>query len=246
MKVDYNENIGLGVDGAESCGEGLRGHIEGVIAFFEEIKRELPELVLEICSSGGMRHEPRFLRLADMVSFSDAHENPSGVNVACNLHRYIPPRKLQIWATIRDDYDLEDVRFTSAKAMLGRYCISGNLASKSEEVLCELERSVAFYRSISHIVARGRTTEIRDDEIKSYLNPVGRVTLCRQTLDGREKLMYAYAVGAPGAEFSEEIGSYRIEGGYNLPADIRIAEGKIAFTAKNCRMWGCVIYLVKE
>ncbi len=246
MKVDYNENIGLGVDGAESCGEGLRGHIEGVIAFFEEIKRELPELVLEICSSGGMRHEPRFLRLADMVSFSDAHENPSGVNVACNLHRYIPPRKLQIWATIRDDYDLEDVRFTAAKAMLGRYCISGNLASKSEEVLCELERSVAFYRSISHIVARGRTTEIRDDEIKSYLNPVGRVTLCRQTLDGREKLMYAYAVGAPGAEFSEEIGSYRIEGGYNLPADIRIAEGKIAFTAKNCRMWGCVIYLVKE
>ena len=27
IKVDYNENIGIGVDGAESLGEGLRQHL---------------------------------------------------------------------------------------------------------------------------------------------------------------------------------------------------------------------------
>lgn len=246
MKVDYNENIGLGADGAESYGEGLRGHIEGVLSFFEEIKRELPDLVLEICSSGGMRHEPKFLQLADMVSFSDAHENPSGVNVACNLHRYIPPRKLQIWATIRDDYGLEDVRFTAAKAMLGRYCLSGNLATKSEEVLRELEKSVAFYRSITHIIARGRTLYIDDGEIKSYLTPKGRTVLVRESLDGREKLLYAYAVDAPEKSFRVKIGNYRVKGGYNLPDGLRIDGGEITFAAKDCRMWGCVVHLVQE
>lgn len=67
MKVDYNENIGLGCDGAESPGEGLRAHIEAVLDFFAEIRRALPDLVLEICASGGMRHEPRFIRLAEIA-----------------------------------------------------------------------------------------------------------------------------------------------------------------------------------
>lgn len=243
MKVDYNENIGLGADGGESYGEGLRAHIEGVIRFFEEIKRELPDLVLEICSSGGMRHEPRFLRLADMVSFSDAHENASGVNIACNLHRYIPPRKMQIWATIRDEYDLEDVRFTMAKSMLGRCCLSGNLSTKSEEVLGELKRAVSFYRSIVPVIEEGETLLIEDSEINSYFEPKGRTVLVRQSPDKKEKLLYAFAMNAPSRDFEIEVGNYEVENAYNLPADFAIRNGKACFSAKDCALWGCVIRL---
>lgn len=243
MKVDYNENIGLGVDGEEGYGEGLRQHIEGVIRFFEEIKRALPELVLEICSSGGMRHEPRFLKLADMVSFSDAHENASGVNVACNLHRYIPPRKMQIWATIRDEYSLEDVRFTMAKSMLGRCCLSGNLSNKSREVLNELERAVSFYRSIVPVIKEGETLFIEDSEIKSYFAPKGRTALVRQSRDKKEKLLYAFSMDAPSCDFEVEVGNCKVVNAYNLPEDFEIRNGKACFTAKACALWGCVIHL---
>lgn len=245
LKVDYNENIGLGVDGAESYGEGLREHMQGVLSFYEEIKRELPDLVLEICSSGGMRHEPRFIGLADMVSFSDAHENPSGVNVAFNLHRYIPPRKLQIWATIRDDYSLEDVRFTVAKAMLGRYCFSGNLASKSAEVLDELEKSVTFYRKIAHIIKNGTTTVIEDGEISSYLDPQGRTYLIRESFDSREKIVYTYAIKAPCSNFTVSVGDYRLKDAYHAAADLRIQEGVLTLTSENCSLWGSVMLLEK-
>ena len=241
MKVDYNENIGLGADGAESYGEALREHIGGVIAFFEEIKRELPDLVLEICSSGGMRHEPKFLRLADMVSFSDAHENASGVNVACNLHRFIPPRKLQIWATMRDDYSTEDVYFTAAKAMLGRLCLSGDLADRPPQVLEALEQAAAFYRSIVPVIRDGMTTVIEDGEIRSYLNPQGRTFLIREY--GRLKLVYAYAVNAPCAAFTIDVGACRVLNAYHAPADLRAEGGLLTFTAGHCRMWGCVILL---
>lgn len=245
MKVDYNDNIGLGCDGAESYGSALQDHIEEVLSFFEEIKSELPELVLEICSSGGMRHEPRFLCLADIVSFSDAHENASGVAVACNLHRYIPPRKMQIWATIRDEYSLEDIRFTAAKAMLGRYCLSGDLAAKSEEILCELEKSVGFYRSVSPVILDGTTTVIETGEIGSYLTPKGRVWLVRESLDKKEKLVYAYAIERPCAHFEIEVGGYFVKDAYHAPKDIAVKDGTLAFTGGNSSLWGCVIRLTR-
>lgn len=245
MKVDYNENIGLGADGAESYGEGLRAHMEGVISFFEEIKRTLPDLVLEICASGGMRHEPRFLQLADMVSFSDAHENDSGVNIACALHRFIPPRKLQIWATIREDYSLEDVRFTLAKAMLGRICFSGDIAGRPPEILAELERGAAFYRTLVPVLREGKTTVI-EDEVTSYLRPCGRVYLIRESLDGKQKLLYAYALATPRAKFDVEIGNYRIAGAYNPPSDLAIGEGRLRFSAADHPRWGCVVRLERS
>lgn len=93
IKIDYNENIGMGADGAESPGEGLRLHIERVVEFFKALRNAVPELVMEICSSGGMRHEPLFQTLGSMVSFSDAHENFDGAVVAADLHRVMQPAR---------------------------------------------------------------------------------------------------------------------------------------------------------
>lgn len=45
LKVDYNETIGIGCDGAESLGEGLRLQMEAVQNFFRRIRREIPHLV---------------------------------------------------------------------------------------------------------------------------------------------------------------------------------------------------------
>src|SRR5690606_23167918 len=70
LKVDYNETAGLGCDHPDSQGEGLRRQIEGTYRFFEEIRRRLPDLVIENCSSGGHRLEPSMMSLTAMSSFS--------------------------------------------------------------------------------------------------------------------------------------------------------------------------------
>ncbi len=246
MKVDYNENIGLGADGAESYGEALRMHTEGVLKFFRLIKQEIPDLVLEICSSGGMRHEPEFLSIADMVSFSDAHENASGVLIAENLHNFIHPSKLQIWAVIRNDYSPSDVAFTVAKAMLGRYCLSGNLKDCTPEVWSVLKDSTNFYDKIKHVIANGTTTKIYSDEITSYLNPQGKTYLIRENQNKKEKVVYAYAIECPNATFEINVGDYTLENAFNLPKDFVVNNGKITFTAENCKMWGTILHLVKS
>ena len=244
MKVDYNCNIGLGADGAESYGEGLRAHINAVISFFAEIKRELPELVLEVCSSGGMRHEPEFLGIADMVSFSDAHENPSGVCVAMNLHRYIPPRKMQIWATIRDDYDAEAVKFTMAKAMLGRICFSGNLSNKPKEIISILKDSVDFYNEIKGVLRCGETTVINDGGVTSYLHTSGAPYLIRKS--NGKILVFAFAIEKPEHLFEIDCGNACVINAFNAPDNARVENGTLKFTTPKTNDFGCVFLLEEK
>lgn len=246
MKVDYNSNAGFGADGAESYGEAIRQHIDAVLAFFEEIKRSVPSLVLEICSSGGMRHEPRFLSLGDMCSFSDAHENAGGVPVAMNLHRFIPPRKLQIWATIRDDYNADDVKFTVAKAMLGRICFSGNLGNKPQEIIDILKESVSFYEKLKPTIANGETITIGNGGISTYLFTKGSPYLVRRSADGKKKIVYAFAIDSENHDFSIDCGDYSVLDTFNAPENTHIADGKLLFTSGKEKNFGCVILLQKN
>ncbi|HAC11016.1 MAG TPA: hypothetical protein DCE65_04065 [Clostridiales bacterium] len=246
MKVDYNSNAGFGADGAESYGEAIRQHIDAVLAFFEEIKRSVPSLVLEICSSGGMRHEPRFLSLGDMCSFSDAHENAGGVPVAMNLHRFIPPRKLQIWATIRDDNNADDVKFTVAKAMLGRICFSGNLGNKPQEIIDILKESVSFYEKLKPTIANGDTITIENGGISTYLFTKGSPYLVRRSADGKKKIVYAFAIDSENHDFSIDCGDYSVLDTFNAPENTHIADGKLLFTSGKEKNFGCVILLQKN
>ena len=246
MKVDYNSNAGFGADGAESYGEAIWQHIDAVLAFFEEIKRSVPSLVLEICSSGGMRHEPRFLSLGDMCSFSDAHENAGGVPVAMNLHRFIPPRKLQIWATIRDDYNADDVKFTVAKAMLGRICFSGNLGNKPQELIDILKESVSFYEKLKPTIANGETITIENGGISTYLFTKGSPYLVRRSADGKKKIVYAFAIDSENHDFSIDCGDYFVLDTFNAPENTHIADGKLLFTSGKEKNFGCVILLQKN
>ncbi len=74
IKIDYNDTMGIGCDGPEGMGENLRNKVLATQKFFRKMKKEIPDLVIESCSSGGHRLEPSFMELASMASFSDAHE----------------------------------------------------------------------------------------------------------------------------------------------------------------------------
>lgn len=195
IKIDYNENIGIGVDGAESYGEGMRQHIECVIDFFRRIREEVPGVVIEVCSSGGMRLEPKFLSLGSMASFSDAHLGPEGAVIACGLHRFMPPRQMQIWVTLRHEYTFDRNMFTIAKGMLGRYCVSGEILSLDERSKRALEESVPFYKKIVPVIRDGRTEIIRENGITGLRDLKGSEYLVRLSRDGKTAVLYFFSFG---------------------------------------------------
>jgi alpha-galactosidase len=123
LKVDYNESLGIGTDDPD----GLRQQVLASHAFFDEIRHELPELVIESCASGGHRLEPSMLQRSALSSFSDAHETPEIPIIAAHLQALVPARQLQIWAVLRKGDSARRLAYSLAATFLGRMCLSGDL-----------------------------------------------------------------------------------------------------------------------
>lgn len=71
--------------------------------FFAEIKREIPEIVIENCAGGGHRLEPSMIALSAVSSFSDAHETVEIPYIAANLHRLMLPAQSLIWSVLHKE-----------------------------------------------------------------------------------------------------------------------------------------------
>ncbi|MCD8056335.1 MAG: alpha-galactosidase [Clostridiales bacterium] len=199
LKIDYNENIGIGADGAESPGEALRQNMAASVDFIREIKREIPGIIIENCASGGHRLEPGFMSEVSMASFSDAHEQKEIPIIAADLHRVILPRQSQIWAVIRKSDDIKRLTYTMAATFLGRMCISGDVTELSPDKWAAIDAGIAFYKKIAPIVKRGQTYR-PTPQIREIRHPEGYQCVFRMG-DGR-----AYAViHTFGGEIPEKI-----------------------------------------
>ena len=195
IKIDYNENIGAGVDGAESYGEGLRQTVEASRRYFRRLTEKLPDLVIENCSSGGHRLEPSFMETASMASFSDAHETNSIPLIAANLHRLIQPRQSQIWAVLRANADAHRINFLLCASFLGRLCLSGEIFDLTVNQWQQATDAIAFYGKIKHIIKDGITTAIVATPA-DYSNPAGYQIVKRELGDEALLIVHTFQNGA--------------------------------------------------
>ena len=228
IKVDYNDNIGTGVDGAESSAEGLRQHLECVRDFFESMKAEIPDLVIENCASRGYRLETSMINVADLSSFSDAAEAVENPYIALNLHNLIDPSKELIWAVVHNDDSKERLVYSLAASFLGRICLSGdidNLCDWQENII---KNGIAFYKKLSDVIKHG-VTQVYGNRGESMRYPTGVQIAVRRT---KEQIQVVYH------GFDKSDGKF----------DIGIPDGfKISDTFYNeCGVLSNVIFTIKD
>ncbi len=235
LKVDYNETLGIGCDelggqGPGSPGEGLRQHLAAVQDFFRKIRQELPEVAIEICSSGGHRLEPSFLEIGALGSFSDAHETVEIPIIGANLHRLILPRQNQVWAVLQATDSLARIQYSLAATFLGRMCISGNLHDLKAEQLALLKEAQNFYVETTPILAEGKSHLVRELS-KSWRTPKGWQAMIREgqgAADG-QLLVVLHTFAATPAEFSFVLptGDWQLTRSFHLPDGLVCEEQRV-------------------
>ena len=186
IKIDYNETIGIGCDGADSPGEGLRCVVRATKKFFRKIRDNVPQIAIEVCSSGGHRLEPGFMELVDYLSFSDAHEEKEIPVIAADLQNLILPQKSQIWAVLRKDDELKRIAYSVCAGMYGVLCISGDVSDLTPEKWEFARAGVDFYKEASPVIVSGITKRFgpfqnSNRELKDYQAAV-RYGTCGRTL----------------------------------------------------------------
>ena len=202
IKIDYNNTTGIGVDGAESLGEGLRQHIEGVYTFLDKLREKCPDLVIENCSSGGHRLEPSMFEKTNMSSFSDAHETLSIPIIAANLHRVMLPRQNQVWAVLRPEDNLKRFTYILTSTFLGRMCISGDVDSLTDLQWQRVDESIKFYKNVRNIIKEGYTQRF-GPIISSYIDINGWQIIKRVNERENELMVIVHAFGGELPEMIE-------------------------------------------
>jgi len=188
LKVDYNDTIGVGCDSPDGFGEGLRQHLTGVHRFFQKIREEMPDLVLENCASGGHRLEPLMVGATAMSSFSDAHEGPEIPWIGANLQRLIPPEKSQIWAVVHAKDSRQRLYYTLSAGFLGRLCLSGNVAALEPDHWAIVEEGMRLYREIWPIIRNGSSRRFGQEKQHSQ-HLRGWQAVRRISADARQALI---------------------------------------------------------
>lgn len=227
IKVDYNDTMGMGCDGPEGMGENLRQKVLATQSFFKEMKREIPDLVIENCSSGGHRLEPSFMELASMASFSDAHECLSLPIIAANVQRVIKPSQSQIWAVMRAKDSDERLWYSICATFLGRMGLSGDVYDLSDHQWDILDKGMEFYRKVADIIRDGKTTVI-SCSADSYNEPAGSQLVIREL--GNKALIVYHRF-----EKSNDLEKYATEQGIDLNSYTvleKYGEAKTDFSAE--------------
>lgn len=155
IKMDYNINSGSGTEfQAESFGDGLLGHNRAYLRWLDGIWERYPDLVIEDCSSGGMRLDYAMLSRHSILSSSDQTDYRKYAKIASDLLTDATPEQIAVWSYPLPDGDCEETVFNMVNAMLLRIHQSGFLPQLSDERLGLVKEGIACYKRIRNDIPK--------------------------------------------------------------------------------------------
>lgn len=156
IKMDYNINAGTGSDlHSDSTGEALLAHTRAYLEWLDGVFRRYPDLVIENCSSGGMRMEYSHLSRYSIQSVTDQTDYVKMAAIACNCMTACTPEQAAIWSYPLPEGDEEETVFNMVNAMLLRIHQSGHLAEISEARRKLVKEGLDVHRSITEELKTG-------------------------------------------------------------------------------------------
>jgi alpha-galactosidase len=156
IKMDYNINAGIGTEfEADSVGEGLLQHNRAYLKWLDTIFERYPELVIENCSSGGMRMDYALLSRHSIQSLSDQINYKAFAAISAAAPTAVTPEQGAAWAYPLKDGDKEEVIFNMINGMLLRIHQSGHLAEISKDRLELVKEGIAYYKGMRDNIKNG-------------------------------------------------------------------------------------------
>ena len=149
IKMDYNCNAFMGTEyQADSFGDGLLEHNRAYLQWLDDIFVDYPDLVIENCSSGGMRMDYALLSRHSIQSTSDQTDYVKYASIAANAPTAVTPEQSAIWSYPLSDATREQTIFNCVNACLMRIHQSGNMEVLAEDKKEIVREALCFYKKI--------------------------------------------------------------------------------------------------
>lgn len=154
IKMDYNIEPGIGTEtAADSFGDGLLSHERAYLRWLDTVFEKYPDLIIENCSSGGLRMDYAMLARHSIQSTSDQEDYRHYASIAANAPTALAPEQAAVWSYPLRDGDAEETVFNMTNAMLLRIHQSGNLAELDAVRSRLVQEGIACYKQIRNDIA---------------------------------------------------------------------------------------------
>ncbi|ADU29373.1 glycoside hydrolase family 36 protein [Evansella cellulosilytica] len=158
IKMDYNINAGVGTElNADSFGDGLLEHNRAYLRWLDQIFMKYPDLIIENCSSGGMRMDYALLSRHSIQSTSDQTDYVKNGVIAAASSSLVTPEQCAVWSYPLKDGDDEEVIFNMVNAILLRIHQSGHLSEITEDRFKLVAEAIKYYKSIREYIPKSKS-----------------------------------------------------------------------------------------
>lgn len=149
IKMDYNIEPGIGTElYADSPGAGMLAHERAYLKWLEDVFKRYPGLVIENCSSGGLRIDYAMLARYSIQSTSDQEDYRNYATIAANACAGLTPEQAAVWSYPQRDGDEEETIYNMVNALLLRIHQSGHLKELSAGRKALVKEGIAYYKTI--------------------------------------------------------------------------------------------------
>ncbi len=208
IKLDFNLDPGLGcdrVDHGHGPGDGLFEHYAAYYRVLDRVRRAHPGVVLESCSSGGLRIDLGMLRRTHLTFLSDPDWPEHGLRVLWGALSMLPASQLLHWGFSQwrsehreqtfDPGGLAAYRIDYYRriAMLGATGMSYRLPELPDDLRAQLASSIALYKDVVRPFVRDADVHRLTDQP----GPGSRWAAFQYAL-GEDHLVFAFRL--PGGE----------------------------------------------
>ncbi len=151
IKMDYNIDAGPGTEvDADSFGDGLMEHSHAYLRWIDSLYERYPDLIIEHCSSGGMRADYTMMAHHAMMSATDQPNCLKMTHIAAKAAITTLPEQTAIWAYPKAEDDENRIMLNMVNALPLRMHLSGqvqDLDPAREELI---KQAVALYKQLRH------------------------------------------------------------------------------------------------
>ncbi|MEM0054508.1 MAG: alpha-galactosidase [Nitrososphaeria archaeon] len=153
IKMDYNINAGPGTEiNADSMGDGLLSHNRAYLKWLDEIFNKYPNLVIENCSSGGLRLDYALLSRHSIQSSSDQTDYRKYPYISAAIMTAVTPEQCGVWSYPLANAKKEEIIFNLVNAMFMRIHQSGKITEIANDNLNYLKEGISYYKTIRNYI----------------------------------------------------------------------------------------------
>ena len=226
VKIDYNVDIGdrFEADGGKRPGDVHYRHVRGYYAFLDELRKAHPRLIVENCSSGGLRFDLGIIGHTHTTWLSDRTLPKPSLQLAYGSTLEFTPGVCNHWMVGDDESGHVSLasppgwwQFMFRVPMNGQFGISSRVFEWNESLMKCAAENVALYKRVRAVIAAGDCYHLTPPP--PHENPRGWMALQYVDPDSGRSVVMAYRLGESQASETFRLRGLAAKSRYRLCVD---------------------------